>query len=84
MKTENVDYYRLSANGRFVGFKRVVTEYLSAGGTVWRLSRIPHDVDKTVLLATPALGTESLSRERWPKRIHREESSKEANESRID
>lgn len=60
----NPEYFRLVKSGRFAGFKRIVTEYLPAGGSEWRLSRIDHDPEETVSLRGPATGIERLKRER--------------------
>jgi len=61
---KNPEYFRLMKNGQFVGFKRIVTEYLPAGRSTWRLDQIEHDPGETQRLSRPALGIESLKRER--------------------
>lgn len=61
---KNPEYYRLMRDGNFVGFKRVVTEYLPAAGTKWQLDPVEHDEDATQKLSKPAIGAESLKRER--------------------
>ena len=49
--------------GRFVGFKRVVTEFLPAGQTTWQLDPFEHDPEDTQKLSQPAVGIENLKRE---------------------
>ena len=61
---KNPEYFRLIKDGQFVGFKRVVTEYLPAGRSTWQLGQVEHDPGETQRLSKPALGTESLKRER--------------------
>jgi len=51
---KNPEYYRLIKDGRFVGFKRVVTEYLAAGHSKWLLTEEPHD--ETQRLSKPGDG----------------------------
>ena len=63
-KMKNPVYYRLTDNGNFAGFKRVVTEFLSPGDSKWRLDSIPHDEDATQKLSRPAMGTATLGREK--------------------
>jgi len=61
---KNPEYFRLIKNGCFVGFKRIVTEYLPAGHDKWQLARIDHDPEETQRLSRPAVGIEALKRER--------------------
>lgn len=63
-RMKNPQYYRLTKDGRFVGFKRIVTEYLQASHTRWQLTPIPHDEDETQKLWKPAMGIGTLGRER--------------------
>jgi len=56
----NPEYYRMMKDGRFVGFKRVVTEYLAAGHSRWRLIEEAHD--ETQKLSEPAVGIKKLPR----------------------
>ena len=58
------EYFRLTKDGSFVGFKRVVTEYLPAGHSTWQLRRLDHDPAETQKLGKPALGIECMKRER--------------------
>jgi len=61
----NPVYYRLiGKDGSFVGFKRIVTEYLPAAATRWQLDPVPHDSEATQKLIGPAMGTETLGREK--------------------
>lgn len=61
---KNPEYFRIYKDGQFAGFKRVVTEYLPSGHSVWQLARVDHDPAETQKLSKPALGTENLKRER--------------------
>lgn len=61
---KNPEYFRLIKNGRFAGFKRVVTEYLPASHSTWQLDEIEHDPEDTQKLSRPAMGIETLNRER--------------------
>jgi len=61
---KNPIYFRLFKDDNFVGFKRVVTEYLPAAGTRWQLDSFPHDENATQTLSRPAMGTATYSRER--------------------
>lgn len=61
---KNPEYFRLIKDGRFVGFKRIVTEYLPAGHNMWWLNEIEHDTEDTKRLNKPAVGTAALKRER--------------------
>jgi len=63
-KMKNPVYYRLMKDSNFVGFKRVVTEYLPAGHSVWQLAQVDHDPGETQKLSRPAMGVENLKRER--------------------
>lgn len=57
-------YFRLLKDGHFVGFKRVVVEYLPAGSDKWLLnSIIEHDPEETQRLSKPGVGIASLKRE---------------------
>jgi len=60
---KNPEYFRLVKDGRFVGFKRIVIEYLPASHTTWQLDQIEHDSEDTQKLSRPALGIETLKRE---------------------
>ncbi len=61
----NPEYFRLiDENENFVGFKRIVTEYLPTAATRWQLDEFPHDPGKTVKLSMPAMGTATLG---WEK-----------------
>ena len=51
-------------DGRFVGFKRVVTEYLPAGGSKWGLDPLEFDPEANIKLCSAARGIENLSREK--------------------
>lgn len=63
--TTNPVYYRLiSEAGNFVGFKRIVTEWLPAAATRWQLDPVPHDQERTQKLSQPAAGTATLGREK--------------------
>jgi len=61
---KNPEYFRLIKDESFVGFKRVITEYLPAAGTRWQLDEIEHDPEETQRLSKPAMGIETLKRER--------------------
>ncbi|MBA7676119.1 hypothetical protein ES703_84360 [subsurface metagenome] len=61
---KNPVYYRLFKNECFVGFKRVVIEYLPAAATRWQLDSFPHDENATQSLSQPAMGTATLGREK--------------------
>lgn len=61
---KNPVYYRLIKDGSFVGFKRIVTEYLPAAHARWQLTPIPHDSDETQKLSKPAMGIGTLGREK--------------------
>jgi len=62
---KNPEYYRLiDKDGSFVGFKRIVTEYLPAAATRWQLRPLVHDSDRTVKLGQPAMGIATLGREK--------------------
>lgn len=51
-------------DGHFAGFKRIVTEYLPAAATRWQLESFPHDENATQKLNKPAMGIETLGREK--------------------
>lgn len=63
-KMKNPEYFRLMKDGQFVGFKRIVTEYLLAVHNTWQLGMVEHDPGETQRLTRPALGIENLKRER--------------------
>ena len=63
-KMKNPVYYRLVKNGSFVGFKRIVTEYLPAAATRWQLETFPHDEEDTQILSQPAMGISTMGREK--------------------
>ena len=62
-KMKNPVYFRLIKDEKFVGFKRVVTEFLPAGHNTWQLDPIEHNPDDTQILNRPAVGIENLKRE---------------------
>ena len=53
---KNPGYFRLIKDGNFVGFKRVITEYLPAGQTKWQFDPIEHDDEDTQKLSKPFFG----------------------------
>ena len=61
---KNPEYFRLFKGGHFVGFKRVITEFLTPGGNTWKLEPVEHDPDETQKLSKPAVGISSMKRER--------------------
>lgn len=61
---KNPVYFRLFKNGSFVGFKRIITEYLPAAATRWQLDPVIHDSSDTQMLSRPAMGTATLGREK--------------------
>lgn len=61
---KNPEYFRLMKDEKFVGFKRVVTEFLPASHTTWQLDPVEHDPEDTQKLSRPAMGIETLKRER--------------------
>lgn len=61
---KNPEYFRLIKGGRFVGFKRIITEFLPAGRNIWQLDRIEHDPEETQKLSTPAVGIGAMKRAR--------------------
>ena len=63
-KMKNPVYYRLVKNGSFVGFKRIVTEYLPVTATRWQLEPFPHDEEDTQILSQPAMGISTMGREK--------------------
>ena len=63
-KMKNPVYFRLFKDESFVGFKRVITEYLPAAATRWQLDSFPHDENATQALSKPAMGTATLGREK--------------------
>jgi len=63
-KMKNPEYFRLIKDGSFVGFKRIVTEYLPAGFNRWQFDPIEHDSEDTRKLSRPAMGIVALKRER--------------------
>lgn len=58
----NPQYYRLKKDERFVGFKRIVIEYLPATQSRWQLDPFPHDSEATQKLSQPAMGIATLGR----------------------
>lgn len=60
----NPVYYRLLKDGHFVGFKRIVTEFLPAAYSKWQLEPLEHDPEDTQTLSKPAMGIVTLKRER--------------------
>lgn len=63
-KMKNPEYFRLFKDENFVGFKRIVTEYLPAAATRWQLDPVPHDSEETQKLSRPAMGIATLGREK--------------------
>jgi len=61
---KNPEYFRLIKDGGFVGFKRVVTEFLPAGHATWQLEQIKCDEAETKKLSSPPVGVAGLERER--------------------
>lgn len=61
---KNPVYYRLVKDGGFVGFKRIVTEFLPAGHATWQLEPIECDEAETKKLSSPPRGVAVLKRER--------------------
>lgn len=61
---KNPEYYRLVKDEIFVGFKRVVTEFLPAGHATWQLEPIEYDEAETKKLSSPPMGVAVLKRER--------------------
>lgn len=61
---KNPVYFRLMLDGRFIGFKRIVTEYLPASHTRWQLAPLEHNPDEMQKLSTPAFGIQTLKREK--------------------
>ena len=62
---KNPEHFRLIKDGNFVGLKRVITEYLPAGQNKWQFNPIEHDASQK--LSKPAMGIETLKRERRKK-----------------
>lgn len=61
---KNPVYYRLFKKGSFVGFKRIITEYLPAAATRWQLRPMDHDEAENQKLSQPAMGIATLGREK--------------------
>lgn len=61
---ENPEYFRLMLDGKFIGFKRIVTEYLPASHTTWQLAPLKHTPEQTSRLSKPAFGIQTLKREK--------------------
>ena len=61
---KNPVYYRMMKDGHFVGFKRIVTEYLPVAATRWQLDPMDHDENATQILSQPAMGIVTLGREK--------------------
>ena len=68
---KNPEYFRLIKDESFVGFKRIVTEYLPAAANRWQLDPVPHDTEATQKLSRPAMGIETLGREKITSREQR-------------
>ena len=77
---KNPEYYRLIKAGRFVGFKRVVTEYLPAGHSAWQFDRLEHDPEETQRLSRPAAGIETMKRQKFAGQTQKVKVSTEAEE----
>lgn len=58
----NPEYFRLNKDRQFVGFKRVITEYLPAGKDKWQLDPIEHEPKETEKLSRPAVGIGNMQR----------------------
>ena len=61
---KNPVYFRLMDDGRFIGFKRIITEYLPASHKTWQLAPLKYNPDETQRLSTPAFGIQTLKREK--------------------
>lgn len=61
---KNPVYFRLIKDGMFVGFKRVVTEYLPASQNRWQLDPMDHNEEENQKLSKPAMGIATLGREK--------------------
>ena len=61
----NPQYYRITNNDKFIGFMRIVTEYLPAGENVWSLAKPDHD--EKIKLGQKPVGIESLKRVKFTK-----------------
>ena len=72
-----VTYYRLTKNRHFVGFSRIVIEYLSADGVEWQLNPVENDEDEKIKLSTPPLGIEGLKRKQMEKSSRERDKKKE-------
>ena len=59
---QNPEYHRLNIDGHLVGFKRVITEYLTLAGVKWQLDPIDHEPDDSPKLSVPPVGIGSLQR----------------------
>lgn len=83
---KNPEYFRLIKDGRFVGFKRIVTEYLPAGHSEWQLDQLEHDPKEIQRLSSPAMGIETIKRPKFAGQTRNIKVSKEAkeDENRID
>lgn len=53
---------------RFVGVKRMTTEFWKPGSNKWQLEPLDHDSDDSINLAVPPIGIASLRRPRLGKR----------------
>ena len=49
--------------GKFIGWKRIVVEYLSSSEDIWRWTPLDYDPDLSVTLSTPPLGIACYKRE---------------------
>lgn len=77
---KNPEYFRLFKNGRFVGFKRIVTEYLPAGHSTWQFDRLEHEPEETQKLSRPAAGIETMKRQKFAGQTRKVKVSTEAEE----
>ena len=49
--------------GKFLGWKRIVEEYLSSGENIWRRKPLDYDPDLSITLSAPPLGIACYKRE---------------------
>lgn len=81
---KNPVYFRLiNKDGYFVGFKRVITEYLQAGGDRWRLDPVEHDAGESQRLSRPAVGIMSLKRAKLSSKDNRSEVDEQEEEAGV-
>ena len=58
-----VTYKRLmNDDDHFVGFQRIVVEYLSAGGDRWQLEPIPYDSELSTKISQPPVTIINMQR----------------------